>query len=350
MYEGEMGKERYRVLRDLCLTHRDILPFAQEELFKRITIRSNERMDRLNRSIASSERCKEYASRAESIFVGNHVDTDKLMDSGAFNPRELFSYSTIKSSPLSKSRLNHRDPSSLTPILSKDRFQNLRRLYLYEAQFDEALALPNLEIYTSVLSSSISIDAEVAFTSVNLPNLRRLVIYHGFTQPRSMGKHFDSIIPQLDHLSLSRVDKTELEHLLLLSTSLQSLHCYYDGSEHEGLAKALDQIRRNDIKELHFKWVVERESSHNWETDFEAIAKFKNVMGGKDELERVTLELSFDYSQRPSSDVCNRALLRWKGIKDELNSIGLKNGIKVVIVSCRYCYDDDESDKPLWME
>jgi hypothetical protein len=69
MYEGEEGEERYIVLRDLCLTHRDILPFAQEELFKRISIRSNERMDMLNRSIASSERCKEYASRTESIYL-----------------------------------------------------------------------------------------------------------------------------------------------------------------------------------------------------------------------------------------------------------------------------------------
>ncbi len=89
IYMGEEDEERHEVLRDLCLTHRDILPFAQEELFKRITIRSNERMDLLNRSIASSERCKEYAGRTESIYVEYCVDVDKLIESGAFNPREL---------------------------------------------------------------------------------------------------------------------------------------------------------------------------------------------------------------------------------------------------------------------
>ena len=103
MYEGEEGEERYIVLRDLCLTHRDILPFAQEELFKRISIRSNERMDMLNRSIASSERCKEYASRTESILLKWDVDADKLMESGAFNPRELCGNATVKVSTLSRS-------------------------------------------------------------------------------------------------------------------------------------------------------------------------------------------------------------------------------------------------------
>ena len=105
IYGGEEDEERYEVLRYLCLTHRDILPFAQEELFKMLNIRSHERMDMLNRSIASSERCKEYAGRAESIYVGNRVDTDKLMESGAFNPRELYIEGTMKFSALSRSSL-----------------------------------------------------------------------------------------------------------------------------------------------------------------------------------------------------------------------------------------------------
>jgi hypothetical protein len=103
IYEGEEDEERYRVLLDLCLTHRDILPFAQEELFMRITIALNGTLDMLNRSIASSARCKEYASRTEIIYFGGRVNTDKLMDSGAFNPRELCSEEIMNSSTLSKS-------------------------------------------------------------------------------------------------------------------------------------------------------------------------------------------------------------------------------------------------------
>jgi hypothetical protein len=107
IYGGEKDGDRYQILRDLCLTHRDILPFAQEELFKRLEIRSNKRMNMLNREIASSERCKAYAGRTESIYLSEYVDTDKLMDSGAFNPRELSSHSAMKFSALSKSCLNH---------------------------------------------------------------------------------------------------------------------------------------------------------------------------------------------------------------------------------------------------
>jgi hypothetical protein len=101
IYGGEQDPERYQILRDLCLTHRDILPFAQEELFKRLDIRSDERMNKSNESFASSERCKEYAGRAESIFVGYYADADDLVDSEAFNPPELFIKGTIKSSTLS---------------------------------------------------------------------------------------------------------------------------------------------------------------------------------------------------------------------------------------------------------
>jgi hypothetical protein len=338
IYEGEMGKERYRVLRDLCLTHRDILPFAQEELFKRITLRSNERMDRLNRSIASSERCKEYASRAESIVLGGSVNVDKLMKSGALDARELLSYVPLRISALSNSRFDRCDPPSLTLILSKDRFQNLRRLHV-SPKFDTALALPNLEMYSSIEWDSISIDAKIAFTSVNLPNLRRLTITFDNTRARGFAQLFELIIPQLDHLTLRGLHETDIEHLLLPSPSLQLLHCSCDSSS-EGTTRMIKQIIRIDLKELHFTWSIQRESSDNWETDFDLIEKFKKVMGGKDELERVKLVLSFEYDTSPSRDACNRALVRWKGIKKELELICARKGIEVVALTCSF-YDEE---------
>ncbi len=89
------------------MTHRDILPIAQEELFKRLDIKSNEQMDLLNRSIIESQRWNEYAVRTESIEFGFGVDMAKLMASGAFNPRELSSSSEgVKFSDLSRSRSN----------------------------------------------------------------------------------------------------------------------------------------------------------------------------------------------------------------------------------------------------
>jgi hypothetical protein len=114
IYRGEINKERYRVLMDLCLTHRDILPFAQEELFKRLHIRSDKTMDLLNRSIASSEPCREYAIRVESISLRLRVDADELMKSGALDPRELFFHGSMKLSNLSQSALSHFTSPSLT--------------------------------------------------------------------------------------------------------------------------------------------------------------------------------------------------------------------------------------------
>ncbi len=76
------------MLRDLCLAHRAILPFAQEELFKRLDIRTSERMELLRRSTKESLRCEEYARRAESIFINGRLNLDCLFN-GMFNPREL---------------------------------------------------------------------------------------------------------------------------------------------------------------------------------------------------------------------------------------------------------------------
>jgi hypothetical protein len=105
IYDGEeYGNARYSILLALCLTHRDILPIAQEELFKRLDIKSNGQMDLLNRSIIESQRCKEYAGRTESIEFDYLVHMDKFMASGVFNPRELSSSSKgVKFSDLSRS-------------------------------------------------------------------------------------------------------------------------------------------------------------------------------------------------------------------------------------------------------
>jgi hypothetical protein len=116
IYAGEQDVKRYDILTRLCLTHRDILPFAQEELFKRLDIGSDRRTTLLNASIASSDRCREYAGRAESILLGEDVDPDKLSESGVFNPRELCSVPTLKVSFLSRSCIYHGIPVALTSM------------------------------------------------------------------------------------------------------------------------------------------------------------------------------------------------------------------------------------------
>jgi hypothetical protein len=347
IYGGERDTERYRVLRGLSLTHRDILPFAQEELFMRITIRSNERMDMLNRSIASSERCKGYAGRAESIYLGHPVDTDKLMMSGAFNPRELSCGNTISFSSLSRSGLNRGPPPMLTLILSTDHFQNLRRIDLYYPQLDEALALPNLESYATLSPPSISFNAKTAFTSINLPNLRCLTIYRD-SGARNFGQLYDLLIPQLDHLSFNSRHETNLEHLLLLSTSLESLRCSYSYDRAgEGLSAVLNQIMRIDVQELCFSPKMRLRRSDNWEADFNTIAEFKKLVDGKDELKRVSLDFHFEYRKTPSEDVCARALLRWKGIKAELESICIRRGIETFAFTC-YLEDRETQQNLIW--
>jgi hypothetical protein len=95
-----------------------------------------------------------------------------------------------------------------------------------------------------LLSPSISFNEKAAFTSVDLPNLRRLDLHRILA-----GQLYDMIIPQLDHLTMFWLDETDLEHLLL-STSLQSLRCNYDSSV-EGFSKVIDQISRIAVKELH---------------------------------------------------------------------------------------------------
>jgi hypothetical protein len=179
----------------------------------------------------------------------------------------------------------------------------------------------------------ISFKENAAFASVNLPNLRRLVLRH--TGAGSFGQLYYSIIPQLDHLTLFWLNETDVEHLLLLSTSLQTLRCRCDRPG-EGFSKVIDQISRIGVTELQLHWRLEHENSDNWAADFDSIEKFKGLVAGKDELERVELEFSVKYSQRRSLDRCDQALARWKRIKDELKSICVKNGIEVIALTCRY--------------
>jgi hypothetical protein len=221
-----------------------------------------------------------------------------------------------------------------------DQFQNLRRIVLHDAQFDEALVLPNLESCSISQRSWTETDTRAALTSVNLPNLRRLNLsHHGAVG--SFGQLYDSVIPQLDHLHPYCHYAADLEHLLLLSTTLQSLRCNYDGSEHEGLAKVIDQIRRINVKDLRFFQRSKSDSSDNWEKDFDSIEKFKKAVECKDGLKQVGLDFTFKYYQRPSEDVCNRAFGSWKRIKDEFKSICVKKGIEVVAFDCCFRYDQE---------
>jgi hypothetical protein len=294
----------------------------------------------LNRSIASSERCKGYASRTESIFLRGHVNADKLMKSEALNPREIFSITLVKFSTLSKTIFNRVPSSVLTSIVSTDRFQNLRRINLVQTTFDMALELPNLEIYSSYRVGTFSTYTRAIFNSDDLPNLRRLILQHG-DDAGDFGHLYDSIIPQLDHLALVGLYETELEHLLFLSTSLQSLCCHYVGSR-EGLVEVLNQIVRIDVKKLHLNQILELDSSDDWETDFKSIEKLKKLVEVKDKLKWVKLSFIFEYEERPLEDVCDRSLARWNGIKDELESMCSKKGIEVVALTCALSNLEDE--------
>jgi hypothetical protein len=340
IYEGEINNERYRVLVDLCLAHRDILPFAQEELFKRLDIQSDERMDLLNRSIASSGRCKEYAGRAESIFLREDVDPDGLMQSAAFSPRELYSHCGLKVSLASRSCLNPVTSPTLTSTISPDRFQNLRRIHLNEAQLDDALILPRLEAYHVDFPKRINMDHSADFKSANLPNLRSLTISHGAAEG-TVGQLYDSTLPQLDHLNLYTLCVADFEHILPLATSLDTLEIIFKNYP-EGLAKVLKLVSRVDVKDLLIYYVIHLVHCDNWETDFELIEEFKRLVEGKVGLTSVKFGFNFAYSNRAAADVCDQALARWKRIKDEFESICVKKKIEVGILTCSLSHSKDK--------
>jgi hypothetical protein len=298
----------------------------------RLDIGSEERMDLLNRSIESSERCKEYAGRGESISLGPDVDSDKFMQSGAFNPCELKSTRTLNFSLLSRSCLNHVTSLALTLILLTDRFRNLRHIDLYAAQLDEALLLPSLETYSVFRTFRINMDTSAEFKSANLPNLRRLTIGRDFGE-RTVGQLYDSVLPQLDHLYIHSLSVGDFERVLPLSAPVQSLglSLRYHG---EGLSKVLNQIRRVAVKELHLVPRIKRDNSDNWETDFELIEELKKLVERKEGLKQLKLELHVRYRARPSEDVSARLLASWRGIKGELELTCVRKGIEVQRLTC----------------
>jgi hypothetical protein len=225
-------------------------------------------------------------------------------------------------------------------MLSTDRFRNLRRIHLTEAQLDEALVLPSLETYSVRRTKRINTDPSADFKSANLPNLRSLTIAHGVAEG-TVGQLYDSILAQLDHLFLRVLDVTDSERLLSLSTSLQSLAIILK-NYNEGLVKVLNQLNQMDVKKLVLFHLIRRQSSDNWETDFELLEEIKKLVKGKEALKQVALDIRFQYVQRPSEDVCDRALSRWKGIKGELESIFVKKGIAVGHLTCSLSHSKEK--------
>jgi hypothetical protein len=186
------------------------------------------------------------------------------------------------------------------------------------------------------MATPVNINA-AAFTSVDLPNLRRLAIEHD-AESNDLERRYDSIIPQLAHLFLYEFTEADLEHLLLLSTSLQSLHIRSNCSPH-GICKAINQISRRNVEEMHVIFLINVESPDDWETNFELIEKFKKVLEGKDEWKRIELEFRFQYREDLSEDVCDQALERWKVMKNDIKLVCVKNGIEVVGLTCGFCHN-----------
>ena len=132
-------------------------------------------------------------------------------------------------------------------------FQDLRRIKIFgAARFDEALVLPNLEMY-DIYQDEIQQDYSfypnpTALKSVNLPNLRRLLIEDS-EGAESFGHLYDSIVPQLDHIYLANLMTGDFDHILRLTTSLQSLHIHCSGPDAQ-TPTIRDQLVNLDVKEL----------------------------------------------------------------------------------------------------
>jgi hypothetical protein len=157
-------------------------------------------------------------------------------------------------------------------MLSTDRFRNLRRIHLVNAQLDEALFLPNLETYSVMRTVRTNMDPSADFKSANLPNVRRLIIAHA-AREGTVGQLYDSLLAQLDHLTLASPSVIDLEHLLPLATPLHSLDIGLRNCN-EGLSKVVHELSRIDVKELSLFHQTTRETSDDWETDFELIEEF----------------------------------------------------------------------------
>jgi hypothetical protein len=214
--------------------------------------------------------------------------------------------------------------------------------------------LPNLETYSVSLDADLgnACNASGDFEPVNLPNLRRLSIYdsrrpkaHGGTGIASFGSLYHSVIPQLDHLHLFSPDFTDLEHLLLLSTSLQSLRVKSDDF-YSSSSKLFSLLLRVDTKALHFTQNFWLQASDTWERKCESVKEMKVVLERNDHIKQVELTYVFHYL-RASSDVCAQSLARWKELKEELTSICAKRGIEMINVQCRV---GDVYGDVVWMD
>ena len=209
-----------------------------------------------------------------------------------------------------------------------DQFQNLRRIEVFEAAtFDEELVLPNLEMYDIYEDDPLYANS-TALKSVNLPNLRRLSIAHS-TEVESFGHLYDSIVPQLDHIYLANLMTGDLDHILRLTTSLQSLRILCHNINRYGEIPGLrDQLVHVDVKKLRYDQCTLFEGE-DWERGFSAIKDLKEVLDKKDNLNGVHLCFSYHCSEI-SQDAGDQSLAWWQEIKEEMRLICVRKGVEVL--------------------
>jgi hypothetical protein len=127
-------------------------------------------------------------------------------------------------------------------------------------------------------------------------------------------------------MSLTGIAVSDLNHILRLATSLQSL----DIDSH--ITSIRDQLIKLDVKEIQYSEYTRCEGA-DWETSFGSIKDFEEVMDKNDNLKAVSLTFRYSFNETLSRHACDQWFARWKQIKEEMRLICVRKGIEVLALN-----------------
>jgi hypothetical protein len=266
----EEDVERYQTLRHAALAHRILQPFAQEELLRILSIRSEEQLITMVELLQGSSRLAEYAKRTEAIELHWMEDEGEGLNELVTSLFEMccntktlyFEDMHLRLSSISKSPAPNSTTQDADLEISSARLTSLSWLIadacriLIDKPASPFARVRRLEFFETHLVDGNGNEWDVnlarsLFSPAQFPALRQMFI-DAFALEQDSTR-FNLLLPQLGEVDFSYIPLSSVAIQLPHCTSLKKLRLMLSGREDSiDLLPFYDSLRELHLEQFHY--------------------------------------------------------------------------------------------------